>query len=518
MNAPRVALYARYSSDLQRAASIEDQLRLCRSHAECLRWTVAGNYADRAISGASMLRPGLQELIADASSGRFDVVLAEAMDRLSRDQADIAHLYKYLSFARVRIVTIAEGDITEMHIGLKGTMNAPFLKDLALKTHRGMRGRVEAGKSGGGNAYGYKVIRSFNADGSPLAGEREIEPAEAETVRRIFRDFANGQSPRAIAHALNKENIPGPRDEDWGQSTINGNAERGTGILNNELYVGRLIWNRLKYLKDPSTGKRVSRPNPPESWVITEVPELRIVDDALWQVVKARQAEARKRAFLPAGSSSSSDEANDGTTGPQPKTGFWSNQRPKHLLTGLMRCGVCGGAYSKINVNLFGCAAARNKGTCDNRLNIRVEAVDGIVLAGLKSRLMDPELFKEFAAAFIAERNTILTQQNAQFNAAKAELTRVKSRQKVLVQALADGVPARTVKDEMISLEAKEDELTALLAKQPAAREPALHPNLALIYREKVAALHEALADPATRAEAFGLIRTLIDEVTPAAD
>ena len=64
----------------------------------------------------------------------------------------------------------------------------------------------------------------------------------------------------------------------------------------------------------------------------------------------------------------------------------------------------------------------------------------------------------------------------------------------------------------MIALEAREDELNALLANRPAA-EPALHPNLADIYREKVAALHEALADPATKDEAFGIIRTLIDEV-----
>ncbi|WP_284257338.1 recombinase family protein, partial [Acidocella aquatica] len=289
----RVALYARYSSDLQRDASIEDQLRLCRGHAERHGWTLVDSYSDRAISGASMLRPGLQELIADAARGRFDIVLAEAMDRLSRDQEDIAGLYKRLSFADVRIVTIAEGEISEMHIGLKGTMNALFLKDLALKTHRGLRGRIEAGKSGGGNAYGYKIIRSFAADGTPTAGEREIAPVEAETVRRIFRDFVNGQSPRAIAHVLNKENIPGPSGVGWGQSTINGNAERGTGILNNELYIGRLVWNRLRYVKDPATGKRVSRPNPPESWVVTEVPELRIVDDGLWQAVKSRQSKAR---------------------------------------------------------------------------------------------------------------------------------------------------------------------------------------------------------------------------------
>ena len=178
-----------------------------------------------------------------------------------------------------------------------------------------------------------------------------------------------------------------------------------------------------------------------------------------------------------------------------------------------MRCGVCGGGYHKISATLFGCAAARNKGTCDNRLNIRVEALDEIVLSGLKGRLMNPEVYQEFLAAYIAERNSILVQRNAQYTAAEAELAKLKSRQKVLVQALADGVPARTVKDEMIALEAREDELNALLANRPAA-EPALHPNLAHIYREKVAALHEALADPATKDEAFGIIRTLIDEVS----
>ena len=387
-----VADYTRYSTDLQRDASIEDQQRLCREHAERQGWTVVDSCSDRAFSGASMLRPGLQKLIADAARGRFDIVLAEALDRLSRDQEDIAGLYKRLDFVGVRIVTIAEGDISEIHIGLTGAMNAKFLKDLGAKTRRGLRGRIEAGKSGGGNAYGYRVIRGFDADGSPTAGDRQIEPLEAETVRRIFQDFANGQSPRAIAHALNKENIPGPSGVGWGQSTINGNAERGTGILNNELYIGRLVWNRLRYVKNPTTGKRVSRLNPPESWVITEVPELRIIDDELWQGVKARQIQAHKHALstrtLASGTESSADNDADASANP-PKSGFWSHQRPRYLLTGLMRCGVCGGGYTKISANLFGCAAARNKGTCDNRLNIRTDRLEDIVLAGLKHRLMD---------------------------------------------------------------------------------------------------------------------------------
>jgi hypothetical protein len=129
----KVAIYARYSSDNQREASIADQLRVCREHAACQGWTVTEEFTDHAVSGATLLRTGFQGLMRDALDGRFDV-------------------------------------------------------------------------------------------------------------------------------------------------------------LNNELYVGRFVWNRLRYVKDPDTGKRVSRPNPAAQWTTTGVPELRIVDDELWSEVKARQA------------------------------------------------------------------------------------------------------------------------------------------------------------------------------------------------------------------------------------
>lgn len=210
----RVALYARYSSDNQSAASIEDQLRICREHAGREGWTVAACYHDAAISGASMvLRPAIQTLLADARCGRFDVVLAEALDRVSRDQADVATLFKHLRFAGLRLVTLAEGDISELHVGLKGTMNALFLKDLAAKTHRGLRGRVEKGKAGGGLCYGYDVVKRLGGDGEPVRGERTVNEAQAAVVRRVFRvfrDFAAGVSPRTIARRLNDEGVPGP--------------------------------------------------------------------------------------------------------------------------------------------------------------------------------------------------------------------------------------------------------------------------------------------------------------------
>src|SRR5918997_3622894 len=168
----KVAIYARYSSDNQRDASIGDQLRICREYATRQGWTVTQEFTDHAISGATLLRSGFQALMRDALNRRFDVVLAESLARVSRDQEDTAGLFKRLTFASVNIVTLAEGDITHLHVGLKGAMNALFLKDLADKTRRGLRGRVELGKSGGGLCYGYKVTRAPR-DGVVTTGERE---------------------------------------------------------------------------------------------------------------------------------------------------------------------------------------------------------------------------------------------------------------------------------------------------------------------------------------------------------
>jgi len=174
-----------------------------------------------------------------AMNGEFDILICEALDRLSRDQEDIAGLFKRMEFAGVKIFTLSEGEISSLHIGLKGTMNAMFLKDLADKTRRGLRGRVEKGKSGGGLAYGYSVVKQVNSKGEAIRGDREIVETQANIIKRIFEEYAyKNKSPKAIASQLNLENIPAPSGKAWGQSTINGNRRRGTGILNNHLYIG----------------------------------------------------------------------------------------------------------------------------------------------------------------------------------------------------------------------------------------------------------------------------------------
>jgi len=406
----RVAIYARYSSDNQRHASIEDQIRLCREHTEQQGWRVVESYADHAISGSSLLRPGIQNLLTDAASSKFDVILAEALDRLSRDQEDIAGLYKRMRFAGVRIVTLSEGEISKLHVGLKGTMNALFLQDLADKTRRGLRGRIEAGKSGGGLCYGYDVIKRVDQNGELIRDDRKINEKEAATVRQIFEDYALGHSSRSIAHKLNAEGIPGPSGRTWGASTIHGNRRRGTGILNNELYIGRLVWNRLRYIKDPDTSKRISRPNPEEKWIIQEVPELRIVDTELWQRVKDRQTALEI----------------EPKTKPSGKP-LIDRRRPRYLFSGLIKCGCCGGDFSMISQSLLGCSRARNKNTCDNRLTIKRETVEQRIMTALRERLMEPALFTEFCQEFTKEMNRLRTGATASLAGKRAELAKMRS-------------------------------------------------------------------------------------------
>ena len=486
-------IYARYSSDLQNDASIEDQIRLCDERAKQNGERIVQSYTDHAISGASMMRPGIQMLMQDAAAGKFSVVYAEALDRISRDQEDIAAIYKRLSFAGVRIMTLSEGEISHLHIGLKGTMNALFLKDLALKVRRGLRGKVESGLSGGSLPYGYEVVKKFDANGEPVRGERRVNEEQAAIVRRIYREYIQGRSPRAIALQLNKEGVPGPTGGQWSPSSINGNRRRGIGILNNEIYIGVIVWNRQTFVKNPDTGKRVPRFNPESEWIRSEVPDLRIVDQDLWDEVKGRQREL-----------------------PDKKEDFWKAQRPRYLLSGLLKCGECGGGCSKTNHNRYGCSTAKNKGTCSNTLKIHQDEIEALVLSTLQKHLMNEELCAEFCEEYARRMNELAMQQRAKFNSYRAELTRLDGAKRRIVKAVIDGFANQTLKQELDRVEARYAELESLL--DGAEESPVLlHPNMSKRYQQEVTALVCTLKDDQRRDEAIGLLRSLIDriELTP---
>jgi site-specific DNA recombinase len=490
----KVAIYARYSSEIQRDASIADQFRVCRDFAQRQGWHIEREYSDHAVSGATLLRPGFQAMMREALQKKVDIVMAEALDRFSRDQEDTAGLFKRLTFAGVNIVTLAEGDITHLHIGLKGTMNALFLKELAEKTRRGLRGRIELGKAGGGVSFGYRIVRRLE-NGVVSTGEREIVPDEAAIVRRIFNDYRAGASPKQIAKALNAEGVRGPRGALWSPSTIHGNPERGIGILHNGLYIGRLVWNRQRFLKDPDTGKRVARANPPSDWITKDVPELRILDDEVWQAVQTRYATVQRK----------------WKTGQEGRR-FSQFRRPKYLFSGLTKCGECGAGFIVYSREQLGCFGTRDRGTCTNKLTISRHEVEERVLTTLQDKLMRKDFFEEFCREFAREMNRLRMEQRAGLSGAKRELERVKREIQKVVEAIVDGVKGSELKDRMADLQNRKD---ALLKQLEVADEPPplLHPSMADLYRSKVEELASALQREDTRLEASEMLRGLIDSI-----
>ena len=201
----RVALYARYSSEGQREASIEDQYRNCETYADRQTgWQITHRYQDKAISGSQNAhgRPGYKQMLADALEKCFDVLLVDDFSRLSRDQVETETARRRLVHWGVRLIGVSDGIDTaakghKMLSGFKGIMNEVFLDDLRDKTRRGMVGQVLKGYHGGGRSYGYRLMPEYDPSkkdpyGQPVRiGTRlEIDPEQATWVRWIFEQYA----------------------------------------------------------------------------------------------------------------------------------------------------------------------------------------------------------------------------------------------------------------------------------------------------------------------------------------
>src|SRR5690606_34870948 len=272
----RAIIYARYSTDLQRSESIDDQIRLCERVAKKEGWQIVGRFQDEAISGSSFDRPGLNALRSAITAHATDIVLVEAIDRLSRDQADMATLYKQAEYHQVRLYSVSDGFASPMTVGLRSMMDSEFLRALKQKTHRGLEGVVLQGRQPARPPYGYQNDSEVGPD---KRGVLAIHPEHAEVVRRIYQDYAAGRSPIAIAKALNAEGIPSPTGKPWRDTTIRGHATRQSGILRNPIYHGTMVWNRTEYRKHYENGRRQARVRPVDEHVTRAIPHLRIIEE-----------------------------------------------------------------------------------------------------------------------------------------------------------------------------------------------------------------------------------------------
>lgn len=490
----RAAIYARFSSDRQKDRSISDQIALCREVCVRENFSVADVFEDRAVSGSSTVnRTGYLALMRAAKAQQFDVIVAEDMDRLFRDQADYHVARKDFDFLGIAIHT-ASGQVTRIDGALRALMGEMYIENLKLHTRRGMEGVIRDGRCAAGIAYGYRA-----KPGKP--GERVIDEDQAAVVRRIFEQFAAGTPCRDIAQSLNADGIQAPRGRHWNASTINGNRGRSAGLILNELYCGRIVWNKTSFLKDPATGKRISRPNPTSAWRRAEAPHLRIIDEALFQRAQLRRGAAPERAPV---------------------------QRHFHMLSGLVRCGACGGGMRargqrrsrhglKRNQYRLQCSNFVENGTCANGRRVRRDTIERLVLEGLRAEFTHPLAIAEYVKAYNAERRRLARDSSRDHAALERRLGELDREVDRLAQAIAKGrVAPETVADAINGAHAERVALRKRLELIETAKTPvAIHPAALTAYRRDIARLEELLHADGTpeRRDLITTLRRLVDRI-----
>lgn len=478
----RVCTYGRFSTDLQNDKSSEDQLRELREHVGRQDgWKIVMVDEDKGKSGATIFqRPGLRRIRQAAAAGAFDILLTETPNRLARKVGEMGLLYDELKYHRVRWFTLTMGEMDPMKVAIMAGVSQQNLEEGKYFTRRGLRGCIEDGRSAGGLSFGYKLDRSQtrvnNGQVEIVKGVLMINTKQETVVVRIFRLYASGLSSKATAKLLNAEGIPGPRGRVWRPSTIHGNQQTGTGILNNELYIGRLVHGRREYRMNPQTGLRGKAVmNPASALKVKEVPHLRIIDEDLWQQVKARQAATRRAQ----------------------RSGIDKARRPKFLFSKLTRCNVCGGGFTTESRDELRCNNYRAAGTsiCTNARIIKRTEVERRVLVALQGRFLTKERLDEFTRIYVAERNRLLAEHRAKLTAARREIEAIDHRQMRILGYLNGGFgDVEAWKIEVRQNEMRRTELQTVVtaaASQPAP--PSLHPKMAAVFEQKIRELAAAL-------------------------
>ncbi|MBY3102852.1 recombinase family protein [Rhizobium laguerreae] len=405
-----------------------------------------------------------------------------------------------------------------MNIG--AVLSQEMVEQGRYRTREGMRTTVQKGKAAGGIAYGYRVKQAYDERGDRIPGLREIDEAEARIIRWIFEEYAKGRSPKDLAVELNSRvpAVPGPRGAKWRDTAIRGHVSRGSGILNNELYVGRVVWNRREYRKNPDTEKRVARHNDRDEWVVSKQPELRIISDTLWTAVKKRQMEV-EQSF----SRTTTNRLNRG-------------HRPQYLLSGILECAHCYGPYAIMARDRYGCTNRQKKLPIDHLGGIVCTNSKTINRFELEERVVTAVPDNLFGADNLERINRDIKaavtrgQQHATEapERLRSEISAIETKQRAIGDKIAErlmaGHAAIPALDHMLDdLEQQRLTLSRQLDAVPATSEPVVTPPLnGGLLKGAIAAVRTMLS---TREDAFdeswiSIARQLLQKVviSPSAD
>ncbi|CAN5488569.1 hypothetical protein BH23ACI1_BH23ACI1_33360 [soil metagenome] len=459
------AIYARKSTEQNGIAddqkSVARQVDHARAYAVRKGWAVAEDhvYIDDGISGAEFAaRPGFVRLM-NALKPRppFQVLVMSEEARLGREAIETAYALKQLVTAGVRVFFYLEDRERTLDSPMDKIMLSLAAFGDELEREKGHQPTPDsvaqnprAGHVCGGRVFGYDNQDVLAADGRRDHVQRVIHAEEAAVVRRIFELCAAGKGIRAIAKALNEAHAPAPRAQQgrpkaWAPSSVR-------EVLHRELYRGVIVWNKTR--KRDQWGQAKQRQRPPTDWIEVPAPELQVVPDALWAAARER-LEAGRQVYL---------RTNEGRLWGRPAHGI----EAKHLLTGLARCGCCGGTmtvrsrqHGKQRAYFYACSSFHHRGraVCENSLEMRLGDADRAVLDALERELLNPAIIDEALGRAIARSGDPEAETAARKVAIRQAVDELDAALDRLTAALLAGGEAATVVKAMRERELRRDAL-----------------------------------------------------------
>lgn len=438
-------------------------------------------------------------MMAAAEAGQADVICVFHLDRLGRNSRELHHAKNRLKDVDAVIYTHDKGVMGRLEFAIYAEMAQMESEKIGERTSRGRLAAAARGKIMGDIPYGYRQVDEVDDNGNPLQNSRgshirrvEIDPITSKVVLRVNLDFDAGKSPHQIAIALTAEGIPTPQGAKlWHPNTIIGVSRSMAGLLRNPMLIGQIIHGKVKTEYDEKTGRVKRLKGDVAQRIEHDAPWLRIVPQEVWD---RNQERLSKR----------------------PPSKLRDRRRPSYLLSGLVKCGVCGGPFNQIAVKM-GCTTHRMK-ACSNGRRVKREDLERVVFEGLTSRLAQPHIVQWFIPEYVRERGTAKSEGADRHERAIARLAEVGREIDNLIaqsKAGATGFAAQLLNDNLNSLGAERDRLGRAVRSGPPVVPTTLTPeNLTVRVHDLLDNLGEALmGTERDAARARDVLRSLITEV-----
>lgn len=488
------AIYARKSTD-QGGVSDDDrsvarQVDHARAYATRKGWRVEESaiFVDDGISGAEFSnRPGFVRLMSALKPRpAFDVLVMSEESRLGREAIETAYALKQLITAGVRVFFYLEdrertldGPMDKMMLSLTAFADELEREKARQRTYDALSRKASAGHVTGGRVFGYdneEILGAPDAAGRRVRQrvERRINETEAAVVRRIFTLCAEGAGKSRIAKQLNAEGARAPRAQRgrptaWAPSSVH-------EVLYRPLYRGEIVWNKTQ--KRNQWGRVAPVARPEAAWLRQEAEHLRIIPEALWEAAHARLSAAREKYLR-------------GTDGK-----LWGRPRDlesKYLLSGLARCGCCGGGlivrsrhHGRHRAFFYACGSYHQRGAtvCTNSTQIPIGPVDAEVLDRLRG-LLSPDILAEAVSRAV---ETLQAPAPDQSRGAREELAAIEAELANLAGAVAAGAPVASLVEALRTRQARAEALRKEIRRTQA-------PTIALPSPDALRASLEARAE-----------------------